>query len=279
MLRDITIGQFYPGNSVIHKLDPRVKIVLTIAYIVMLFLAKSIFAFGLILLFSAFLIIVSRISPRLIFKGLKPLIVIIVITTILNIFYVKGTQVFPPISVFGWFDITITYEGIATAALMVIRITLLITTTSLLTYTTSPIELTDGIERLLSPLKVIKVPVHEFSMMMTIALRFIPTLIDETDKIIAAQKSRGSSFDEGGLIKRARALIPVLVPLFVSAFRRAEELATAMECRCYVGGKGRTRMKSYKMAFRDYASLAVMAALIAGVVLINVFLGSFIFSL
>ncbi len=278
MLKDITIGQFFPGNSLLHRLDPRMKIVLTILYIVLLFVSKNIISFLAVTLFSFVLIAISKISPKLIFKSLKPLLFIIVFTTVLNIFYVKGTPIFSPIDIFGW-QFTITYEGLLTAAVMVLRITLLITTTSLLTYTTSPIALTDGIERLLSPLNAIKVPVHEFSMMMTIALRFIPTLIEETEKIMSAQKSRGSNFSEGGLVRRAKALIPILVPLFVSAFRRAEELATAMECRCYTGGKGRTRLKQYSLKSRDYLSLLTVIVLFGVIIALNILLNGFIFSL
>ncbi|MBR2327808.1 MAG: energy-coupling factor transporter transmembrane protein EcfT [Clostridia bacterium] len=278
MLKDITIGQFFPGDSLLHRLDPRMKIVLTVLYIVLLFVAKSIVSFAAVTVFSLILVFLSKISPKLILKSLKPLLFIIVFTTVLNIFYVKGTPIFEPIDILGW-QFTITYEGLLTAVVMVLRITLLITTTSLLTYTTSPIALTDGIERLLSPLNAVKVPVHEFSMMMTIALRFIPTLIEETEKIMAAQKSRGSTFSEGGLIKRAKALIPILVPLFVSAFRRAEELATAMECRCYAGGKGRTRLKQYKLCARDYISLLTVIAVFAATIAINILLQGIVFAI
>ncbi len=278
MLKDITIGQFFPGNSFIHKMDPKAKIILTVLYMVILFTAKNILTFAAVIIFSGILVAISKISPKLILKGLKPIIFIIVFTTVLNIFYVKGTPIFPNAEIFG-LKITISWEGVITAVLMALRIVILIVTTSLLTYTTSPIALTDGIERLLNPLKAIKVPVHEFSMMMTISLRFIPTLIDETSKIIAAQKSRGSSLEDGGIIKRAKAMIPILVPLFVSAFRRAEELATAMECRCYAGGEGRTRLKQYKMHKRDYISLIILTLLFAAVITSNILLGDFIFSL
>lgn len=269
MLKDITLGQFFPGSSIIHRLDPKTKILITAIFMVILFLPQNIFGYLLITLFVFFIIIASKIPVKLIFRSIKPLFLIIILTTILNIFYTPGSPLFPPLKI--WFvTLSVSMEGIKVAAFMVIRISYLIIGTSMLTYTTSPIVLTDGLENLLSPLKKIRVPVHEFSMMMTIALRFIPTLIEETDKIINAQKARGADFTSGGLLKRAKALIPILVPLFVSAFRRAEELAIAMECRCYRGDIGRTRLKVYRFTLIDYASFIVIALLLAGVILLNI---------
>ena len=265
MLGDISIGQYFPGKSVIHRLDPRVKIILTLAYIVMLFLADSIASLfaGIVFIVGAY--IISHVPFRMIIKSMKPVIPIIAFTAILNMFFIEGD---PLVS---FWKITITQQGLYTAVLMVLRIFFLIAGSSLLTYTTSPIMLTDGIERLMSPLKAIKLPVHELAMMMTIALRFIPTLIEETDKIMSAQKARGADIERGNIFQRAKALIPILIPLFVSAFRRADELALAMECRCYRGGEGRTRMKQLKLSSADFISAALVAVFIAAVVLINIF--------
>ena len=260
MLRDITLGQYFPGDTVVHRLDPRTKILLVVIYIVALFQAEGWVGYGLVTLVTLVCMALSNIKPSSMFKGVKPMLFIIVLTALLNIFYTEGTPVRP-----GWI---ITWEGIARAVQMMLRIILLISGTFLLTYTTSPIALTDGLEMLLSPLKKLKVPVHEMTMMMSMALRFIPTLIAETDKIMSAQKARGADFETGSLVRRAKALLPILVPLFVSAFKRADELAVAMESRCYHGGEGRTRMKQLKMQRRDYIALilgllflAVMIAL------------------
>ena len=266
MISDITIGQYFPGRSFIHKLDPRIKIILTIAYIVMLFINRGAFGFVLsigLLIVSYF---IARIPFKMILKSLKPVLPLILFTSVLNIFFVGGTVLWK------WWIFTISWEGIRLAVFMSIRIFALIAGSSLLTYTTSPIALTDAIERLLKPLKYIKFPVHELAMMMTIALRFIPTLLEETEKIMSAQKARGADMESGGLIQRAKALIPILVPLFISAIRRAEELALAMECRCYHGGEGRTRMKQLRLGGRDAVAMAVMAACIAGVIVMNIFL-------
>ncbi len=265
MLKDITIGQYFPGNSPVHKMDPRVKLVLTMVFIVMLFMSSSFYGLlvGIVYTFMAFA--ASRIPFKMMFKSLKPIIPIIIFTAILNILFVRTGDVLWQLGF-----IRITQQGIHTAVFMVVRIVCLIVGTSLLTYTSSPIELTDAIERLLSPLKKLKVPVHELAMMMTIALRFIPTLIEETDKIMSAQKARGADMETGSIIKRARALIPILIPLFVSSFRRAEELALAMECRCYHGGEGRTRMKQMKTSAVDYVSIVITAAFIGAVVVINI---------
>ncbi|CCY16891.1 cobalt transport protein [Eubacterium sp. CAG:786] len=266
MIKDITIGQYFPGNSVIHRLDSRVKLVLDILYLVILFTAQSYTGLLLGLLFMVLCYSLAKIRLIMIFKSVKPILPLMIFTGVLNLFFVKGET-----PLFKWEFIEIYPEGVDTALFMLIRVLTLIIGMSLLTYTTSPIMLTDAIERLLSPLKKIHVPVHELSMMMTIALRFIPTLVEETDKIMSAQKARGAEMDTGGLIKKAKSLIPVLIPLFVSAFKRANELATAMECRCYHGGEGRTRLKVMHTAPRDYVAIVVMLALFAGVIVINCF--------
>ena len=255
MLKDITLGQYFPGNTVAHKLDPRTKIILVIVYIVALFQANGWIGYAVVTAVTAACMALSKIKPTQMFKGIKPMLVIIVLTAALNIFYTQGTPVRP-----GWI---ITWEGIARAVQMVLRIVLLISGTFLLTYTTSPIALTDGLELLMNPLKKLKVPVHEMTIMMSMALRFIPTLISETDKIMSAQKARGADFETGSLVQRAKALLPILVPLFVSAFKRADELAVAMGSRCYHGGEGRTRMKQLRMQTRDYIALALGAVFLA----------------
>ena len=263
MLKDITLGQFFPGDTPIHRLDPRTKILLLIVYIVALFEAVGWFSYALVLLLTALVMAMGRIHPRNIFKGLKPMLFIIVLTALLNVFYTAGTPVRE-----GW---PITWEGLSRSAQMILRITLLIAGTFLLTYTTSPIALTDGLEKLMNPLKRIKVPVHEMTLMMSMALRFIPTLIEETDKIMSAQRSRGADFETGSLVRRAKALLPILVPLFVSAFRRADELAIAMESRCYHGGEGRTRMKQMKLQRGDYIAFAIGGAFLALVIALRRF--------
>ncbi len=258
-LKDITLGQYFPGHTLIHRLDPRAKLLFTVLYIVALFLAKTLTAYLVLLLVLAVCVAVSRIRLSALFKGLKPILLLIVITGLLNLFYTSGDPIWQ------WGFLKITREGIWAAAFMVLRIVMLILCTFLLTYTTSPIMLTDGLESLLGPLKKIKVPVHELAMMMSIALRFIPTLIEETDKIMSAQRARGADFDTGNLIQKAKALIPLLVPLFVSSFRRADELAIAMECRCYHGGEGRTRLRELHYAGKDAAVLLFGAALCVGI--------------
>ena len=263
MLKDVTLGQYFPGDTVVHRLDPRTKLILVIVYIVALFCAKSYVSYAVVAAFLILCMCLSRIRLRVIVKGLKPLLLIIVLTGLLNMFYTPGREL-----VHFWI-FTITWEGLRNAVFMISRIVMLIFGTFLLTYTTSPIALPDAMELLMSPLKRIKVPVHELSMMMCIALRFIPTLISETDKIISAQKARGADFESGNLIRRAKALIPILVPLFISAFRRADELAVAMESRCYHGGKGRTRMKQLRMAGRDYLALAFGILLLAAVIVLR----------
>lgn len=267
MLKDITIGQYFPGKSAVHRLDPRFKIIITGVFITMLFTAGSFAALGIGIVFMLSAFLISGIPFSLMLKSLKPIIPIIIFTSVLNIFFLDGVTL-----VRFWF-IRITYEGLENSAFMVLRIIALIIGSSLLTYTTSPIMLTDAVERLLSPLKKFKAPVHELAMMMTIALRFIPTLIEETDKIMSAQKARGADMESGGLIKRAKALTPVLIPLFVSAFRRAEELATAMECRCYRGGEGRTRLKKLESAGADYVALSLSLIFLNIVILVNCFFG------
>ncbi len=254
MISDITLGLFFPGESIIHKLDPRTKILMATAFIVAVFLANNPAAFLFLAIVTSSLVLISGISVRTVLKSIKPIIIILIFTAIINVFLTSGEG--EPLVAF-WV-IKIYTEGIVRAIFMALRVILLIVGTSvLLTYTTSPISLTDGIESLLKPLKLIKVPVHLFAMMMTIALRFIPTLVEETEKIMNAQKSRGADFTSGGIIKRAKALIPILIPLFVSSFKRAEELATAMECRCYRGDVNRTKLVKLTFVLKDYAMLLV----------------------
>lgn len=257
MIKDITIGQYIPGDSFIHKLDARVKILLSLLFIVDLFLINDFKGYIVIFAFVFMTIYISKIKFRYIYKGLKPIFILMIITALFNVFLTRGTG--EPL--FSWGFIKVYEEGIRTAIFMVLRLIFLIIGTSLLTLTTSPIELTDGIEKLLGPFKKIGVPAHELAMMMTIALRFIPTLMDETDKIMKAQKARGADFETGSIVKRAKSLIPLLVPLFISSFRRADELAMAMEARCYRGGDGRTRMKILKITSKDYVATAIMFGL------------------
>ena len=257
MLKDITLGQYFPGDTVVHRLDPRTKLILVVLYIIAIFNAKGWGSYLLVTAVTVICMTVSHISPKNIFKGLKPMLFIIALTAILNIFYTQGTPIRE-----GWI---VTWEGIERAVKMMLRITLLIVGTFLLTYTTSPMALTDGLELLLKPLNKLKVPVHEMTLMMSMALRFIPTLIEETDKIMSAQKARGADFETGNLIERAKALLPILVPLFVSAFRRADELAIAMESRCYHGGEGRSRMKQLRFCTRDIIALILGCAFTAAI--------------
>ena len=266
MLKDITLGQYFPGNSVVHRLDPRTKLLMLVVFIVALFVADNWVSYLLVLGFLVTVIAISSIPLKSIVRGMKPLVFILLFTGILNVFFTTGETLL----VHFWV-INIYLEGIVRAVFMVSRILMLITGTFLMTYTTSPIALTDGLESLLSPLKKIKLPVHELSMMMCIALRFIPTLIEETDKIMSAQKARGADFESGKLMQRVKALIPILVPLFISAFRRADELATAMECRCYQGGTGRTKMKLLRFKRNDFVTFGVGALLIAAVIVLKQF--------
>ena len=268
MLKDVTLGQFFPGNSVLHRLDPRIKLILTVLYIVAIFLAENVYCYAALVVSAVAMVLLSRLSLRVVFKGIKPILFILLFTMIINLFFTKGE-----VPLWSFWRIAIYKEGIIRAVLMALRVIVLVVGTSvLLTYTTSPIVLTDAIESLLSPLKKIKVPVHDFAMMMTIALRFIPTLIEETEKIINAQKARGAAFDNGNLLKRAKALVPILIPLFVSSFNRADELATAMECRCYRGDVGRTRFVKLRLRPFDIVSLLLMIAFGAAIVLANRYL-------
>lgn len=264
MLKDITLGQYFPGNSFIHRLDPRTKLIVLVVYIVALFLAVNWVSYALMAGFLLLCIKISTIPAKSFIRGMKPLIMILVFTGMLNLFFTTDGTV-----LVDFWIITITSGGLQRAVFMVVRILLLICGTFLLTYTTSPISLTDGLEALMNPLKKIKVPVHELSMMMCIALRFIPTLIEETDKIMSAQKARGADFESGTLMEKAKALIPILVPLFISAFRRADELATAMECRCYQGGEGRTKMKLLRYTQWDFRAFGIAALVIAAVCLLR----------
>ena len=266
MIRDITLGQYFPGQSVIHNLDARVKLILIVLLIVNIFVAQSVVSYLLAVILVLSSVFLSKIPFSMILKSLKPLWYVIIFTTLINLFFTTGEPIFE------FRVISISREGITRSLEMIIRIVLLVIGTSLLTYTTSPIMLTDALERLLSPLKKLKFPVHEFALMMTIALRFIPTLIEEVDKIIAAQKARGADFESGNIINRTKALIPILVPLFVSSFRRADELSVAMECRCYKGGEGRTRLREYKVEARDYIALAVLLLVLAAIISANTFL-------
>lgn len=265
MLKDITIGQFFPGESLIHRLDPRFKIIITLVYILMLFTGDSFICLIVGAVFTVMAVLLSKIPFKMFMKSIKPIFPFLILTAVLNILFIRTGDV-----IFEWAFLKITTEGINISVFMIIRITLLIMGSSLLTYTTSPITLTDAIERLLSPLKKIRVPVHELAMMMSIALRFIPTLIEETDKIMSAQKARGAEIDTGSFMTRAKNMISILVPLFVSSFRRADELATAMECRCYNGGEGRTRLRQLKSASRDYIALTVTLVFYAFAIVVNI---------
>lgn len=269
MLKDITLGQFFPGNTPIHRLDPRTKLLCVILYIVALFNAKGPLTYGIMIVVLAVCILLSKVEWKALTRGLKPVYIIVAFTAIMNMFFTTGTPVADV-----WLLRHITWQGIISAVQMVLRIVMLIMGTFLMTYTTSPIALTDGLESLLAPLKKLRFPVHELAMMMSIALRFIPTLIEETDKIMSAQRARGADFESGNLIQRAKALVPLLVPLFISAFRRADELAIAMECRCYRGGKGRTRMKQLHLGSVDAWGILVTAVCLGGVVALKVLLPS-----
>ena len=266
MLKDITLGQYFPGNTVAHKLDPRTKILLVVLYIVALFCAKSLLTYGLMTLCLAVCVRISRVGVKQLVRGLKPVLVIIIFTGILNLFFTPGDRY-----IFEWGFLHVSDTGLRSAVFMVLRIMLLIMGTFLMTYTTSPISLTDGLERLLNGLKRFHVPVHELAMMMSIALRFIPTLIEETDKIMSAQKARGADFESGNIIQKAKALIPILVPLFISAFRRADELATAMECRCYHGGEGRTKLHVLQYERRDHIALTIGVLVLVAVLVLRYF--------
>ena len=266
MLKDVTLGQYFPGNSPVHRMDPRTKLVMLVVYIVALFTAGDWISYGVVFCFLTISVIISKIPFKSIVSGMKPLVVILIFTGILNVFFTTGEDI-----LFTLGPVTVYWEGVIRAIFMMVRILMLITGTFLLTYTTSPIALTDGLESLLSPLKKLRMPVHELAMMMCIALRFIPTLIEETDKIMSAQKARGADFESGNLIQRVKALIPILVPLFISAFRRADELATAMECRCYQGGEGRTKMKLLRYSLLDLKAYLSGVLLLAGIIVLRVY--------
>ena len=266
MLKDITLGQYFPGDTVAHRLDPRTKILLVVLYITALFCAKGVVTYAIMAAVLAVCVRISKVGLRSLVRGLKPVLFIIVFTGLLNLLFTPGDHY-----LVEWGFLRISDTGVRNAVFMVIRIMLLIMGTFLLTYTTSPIRLTDALEQLMGGLKRFHVPVHELSMMMSIALRFIPTLIEETDKIMSAQKARGADFESGGLVQKAKALVPILVPLFISAFRRADELATAMECRCYHGGEGRTKLRVLRYERRDYAALILGAAVCALVIVLRQF--------
>ena len=263
MIKNITLGQFFPGKTIVHRLDPRTKLILTTVYIAALFTARG--AAGFLLMFAVLMtcLFLSKIKASSVLRGIRPIIILIVITAIINLFVTTGTVVFE------FWVFSITQEGLQVAVFMAARLIMLIVGTFLLTYTTSPIALTDGLEKLLNPLKKIRMPVHELALMMSIALRFIPTLIEETDKIMSAQKARGANFETGGLIARTKAILPIIIPLFISAFRRADELAIAMESRCYHGGEGRTRMKQLKAALRDFIALLLGGLVLAAVIFLR----------
>ncbi|WP_283706049.1 energy-coupling factor transporter transmembrane component T family protein [Clostridium perfringens] len=268
MLKDITIGQYIPGDSFVHKLDPRTKILISFIFIASLFIVDKFWGYIFIIAFLGATVLISKLQFKYLYKGLKPVFLLIAITAALNIFMIKGTE---DTLIWHWKILYIYKEGIRTAIFMALRLILLIMGTSVLTLTTSPIELTDGIESLLKPFKKIGVPAHELAMMMTIALRFIPTLIDETDKIMKAQKARGADFESGNIIQKAKSLIPLLIPLFISSFRRADELAMAMEARCYRGGDGRTRMKILKYSKNDFISFGMAGVLLVLSIVVRVF--------
>ena len=263
MLKDITLGQYFPADTVVHRLDPRTKLLAVILYIVALFNARGAVTYGVMIAVLAASVAVSRVPFKSLTRGLKPVYIIVAFTAVMNLFFTAGTPVADV-----WLLRHVTVEGIISAVQMILRIVLLIMGTFLMTYTTSPIALTDGLENLLSPLKKLRLPVHELAMMMSIALRFIPTLIEETDKIMSAQKARGADFETGNIFQRAKALVPILVPLFISAFRRADELATAMECRCYHGGEGRTALRVLHLRSGDWVTLLLFALLAAGIIVL-----------
>lgn len=271
MLNDVTFGQYYPVRSFVHNMDPRAKIVFVIAYIVAIFLADNFFGLAAVTLFLLVAVFLSRVPLGRVLRSVKMILFLVIFTAVLNLFFYTGESAYEPL--LQWWIVSVTRESIVNTIFLAVRLFLLVLGTSLLTLTTTPVSLTDGIESLLKPLTFIKVPVHELALIMSIALRFIPILIDETNRIISAQKARGADFDTGGLIKRAKAMIPVLIPLLVSAFRRAEELGDAMDARCYRGAKGRTKYKKLTFSWRDLLGLLYFGVLIAGVVLLNVYLG------
>lgn len=271
MSNDVTFGQYYPAKSFVHNMDARAKLIFVIAYIVAIFLAKNFVALGVVTLFLIFVVILSRVPFGSVVRSVKMIMFLIVFTAILNLLFYSGDSDYP--SLLKWKFINITQEAIAHTVFLSLRLFLLVMGTSILTLTTTPVSLTDGIESLLTPLKWIRFPVHELALIMSIALRFIPTLTDETNRIISAQKARGANFEKGGLIKKAKATIPILIPLLVSAFRRAEDLGSAMDARCYSGSKGRTKYKKLTFTWRDLLGLLFIAGLIVGTVFINIHFG------
>lgn len=271
MISDITIGQYYKGDSFVHKLDPRMKIILTFMFVAIIFVCKNFLSLALMVVFVFASIFASKVPVKMFLKSVKPILPIIIFTALLNIFYIQDGTIY-----FSVFSIDITQKGVATAIFMAVRIVCLIMSSSLLTYTTVPTMLTDGIERLLSPLKIFHLQVHTLAMMMTLALRFIPTLIEEIERITNAQKARGADFENGNFMERIKAMIPILIPLFISAFRRAYELAFAMSCRCYTGSEGRTRMKQMKLRVADFVALLVFVAVLGGVIVLNSIMGAII---
>ena len=262
-MKDLTIGQYFPGDSVIHRLDPRTKITLSFMYIMVLFFVKTFSAYAMALIYLYTVMKIANIPFSMLFKGIKSLIFIIVLTLALNIFMIEGETLF---TIFG---LTASKEGLRYAIFMALRLILMVMGSAVMTLTTSPIRLTDGLEKIMKPLELIKVPAHEISMMMTIALRFIPTLMEETQKIIKAQKARGANFEEGSIVKRAKALVPILIPLFISSFRRADELANAMEARLYRGGNDRTKLNPLKYQKRDYLAYTFVILYFAGMIALN----------
>jgi len=266
MIKDITLGQYFPMDSPIHKIDPRFKILFTLFYIILIFFANSVLTYSLVGVFCIAVVLLSKIRFTVVLKSVKSLMYVIIITAVINVFFTSGGKI-----IWEWKFLKISSNGIRNAVNMALRLVLLVIGSSLLTYTTSPIALTDGMEKLLKPFSKIGLPSHEIAMMMTIALRFIPTLLEETEKIMNAQKSRGADFESGSLIKRAKSLIPVLIPLFINSFKRADELATAMECRCYRGGEGRTRLRVLKFCKSDYISLFVMVVFASALIVMHIF--------
>lgn len=266
MLNDVTFGQYYPAQSFVHRLDPRVKLLFLIAYIVMLFVAKSFYGLALCFLILAVAIIASRVPVGSVLRSIKGVIVILVFTSVLNIFFHGGDHL-----LWEWKFIKIYTEGLIFAAFLTLRLLFLVMGSAILTLTTTPVNLTDGLESLLFPLTLIKLPVHALALIMSIALRFIPTLMDETNRIISAQKARGANFESGNIFKRVKAIVPVLIPLLISAFRRAEELGDAMDVRCYSSGHKRTKYKKLKLGWRDLIATLFAAILIAGVILLNIY--------
>lgn len=264
MVKDITIGQFFPGNSFIHRLDARAKILACFILIIFIFICKNFAAMGVMVFFVVLTYALTRLSPKLMLKSLKPLIPIILLTSVLQLYYNNTGDV-----LWSYKKLAITDGGIYTAIFIIVRIIALLVMSSILTYTTSPTDLTDAIEKLLSPLRVFKIDIHTFAMMMTIALRFIPTLIDEIDRIMSAQKARGADFESGNLLKRIKALFPIFIPLIISSFKRAFELADAMSCRCYVGGKGRTRMRKMQFTYRDAVALVITVVICGAIIFMN----------